>query len=407
MKKLFLFISAVLIAGTVAAQRNYIPGTIITPQNDSLRGFIDYQNWTISPGEVRFKKQLTDAQEQHYKPADINGFVIIQPEEVYISRKVRMDVTDQGLAHLMETTTRDVQDSVVFLSRLLKGVYTLYDYTDASNRTHYIYEKEGEQPEELIDQKAYITNSTGTGLYENKAYQRQLQDLFADRPDLSKRGSRISYQEKSIVNIFIAYNSYKDPSSTPVLEKKKQTNKVHFGLMAGVSMNSYHPDGAALIVKGEYEESTNPLYGVWIDIPVGRSRRKFSVPVEIHYKSVDADGVLYNDWLTKFAFDYVQVNLLARYTYPEGLIRPYINAGLGNAFVIKTRHNEKSSNGGNSWSEAIDGPRKHEQSLIGGIGAQFRRFNAELRYAASTGFSPYSGSSFGIRSFQLIAGYRL
>ncbi|HJT72966.1 MAG TPA: hypothetical protein VJ720_03085, partial [Chitinophaga sp.] len=74
---------------------------------------------------------------------------------------------------------------------------------------------------------------------------------------------------------------------------------------------------------------------------------------------------------------------------------------------VKIKQNEKSTNGGVNWSEAIDGPRKHEQSIVAGIGATISRLGIECRYVGSTGFSPYGSSGIGVRSLQLIATCRL
>lgn len=68
-------------------------------------------------------------------------------------------------------------------------------------------------------------------------------------------------------------------------------------------------------------------------------------------------------------------------------------------------NNRYSAN--NSKTEAIDGPRRHEQSLVAGIGAQCGRLQAELRYNGSNGFSPYSATKTGIRSGQLVVRYIL
>ncbi|HEY0609525.1 MAG TPA: hypothetical protein VGD35_07705, partial [Chitinophaga sp.] len=50
--------------------------------------------------------------------------------------------------------------------------------------------------------------------------------------------------------------------------------------------------------------------------------------------------------------------------------------------------------------EAIDGPRKHEGSLLAGAGVQFKRLQFEARYSNSNGFSPYTALSTNINSWQ-------
>src|SRR6185312_5986285 len=94
--KSFLFaLSCVLLCCTLSAQRNYVPAVITTSQNDSISGFIDYRNWSVSPSIVRFKQSLTDEKEQQFGPGEIKIFHIANPDETYISRRLATDITVQ------------------------------------------------------------------------------------------------------------------------------------------------------------------------------------------------------------------------------------------------------------------------------------------------------------------------
>lgn len=400
----FLLVSLVLFAFAPAfAQRNYVPAVITTLKNDSLRGFIDYRNWNISPSEIHFKESLSDDKVKNFGPGEIKGFRIAQPDEMYVSRKVKLDITNQEL-NLNVSTVRVFQDTLIFIRLVQDGVYSLYVYTDMYSRGHFIYEKD-EITKELEYVKTYVFNDSFEGIYTSKLYQKQLELLFNDCPAVAKRGARAEYREASLINLFIAYNNCKNPASLKTAKKVK--SGLVFGIMSGISFNSFKLDGMGqLFRESNYKSSESLVAGIFLDIPFSHNRRQFSLMNELLYKSVKTEGTARNAHFAAFEFSYLQVSTLFRYTYPKGQVKPYANLGMGNSFAISTKQNVATYRAQDAPVVAIDGPRTYEQSLILGVGAQLSHFNAELRYAVSNGFSPYSSNSSTVKSVQILAGYR-
>lgn len=412
MRVISLFLCCMLMTYAVVAQRNYVPGVIVTLQNDSLKGFIDFRNWYQSPTEIVFKESLSNATEQRFKPADINGFKVAEPEVEYVSRKLRIDITKQDINSLNETTERTVQDTPVFLMKIVTGRYNLYEYIDLFSRAHYIYDALDVPATELEYVQRYITRSSGGGIYTDERYKDQLAVLFADNTTLAAKARRVSYWEANLKKLFLAYNNYKEPGNgneKQVTVKKKARIPVTYGIMGGMAFNSYPFKGSAFIGLAEYENSQGPIGGVWSEIPLGRTGRNISFEAELLYKKLETNGVLhgaYSGGVLKFGFSYLQVNTLFRYTYPtKTAVRPYINAGIGNGFVVKTSDNGLLRSPDRKWEKAIDKPRTYEQTLIGGIGVKIYKVNAEIRYTSGNGFSPYAGGRSTIRSFQVLAAY--
>ncbi|MCF6402406.1 PorT family protein [Chitinophaga filiformis] len=412
MRVISLCLCCMLMACVVVAQRNYVPGVIITRQNDSLKGFIDFRNWYQSPNEIVFKESLSNAEEQRFKPADINGFKVAEPEVEYVSRKLHIDITRQDINSLNEKRERIVQDTPVFLMRIVTGPYNLYEYIDMFSRAHYVYDASGVPATELEYVQQYVERSSGSGIFTEERYKDQLAALFADNAALAEKARKISYREANLKKLFLAYNNGKAPASgtpQPVTMQKKKRLPVTYGIMAGMAFNSYPFKGSAFIGLGEYENSKGPIGGIWADIPLGRNGRNISFVPELLYKKLETNGVLhgtYSGAIVKFAFSYLQVNTLFRYTYPtKTAIRPYINAGIGNGFVVKVNENGLLRSADREWEVAINGPRKYEQTLIGGLGVKIYKVNAEVRYTTGNGFSPFPGGRTAIHSFQILAAY--
>jgi len=402
-----------LMAYAVVAQRNYVPGVIVTLQNDSLKGFIDFRNWYQSPNEITFKESLSNANEQHFKPADINGFKVAEPEVEYVSRKLRVDITKQDINSLNEKTERIVQDTPVFLMRMVTGPYNLYEYIDKFSRVHYVYDAADVPATELAYVQQYVERSSGnSGIFTEEKYKEQLAALFADNAALAKKAQQVAYREANLKKLFLAYNNYKEPgagSKEPVTVQKKKRLPVAYGIMGGMAFTSYPFKGSTFIGLGDYEDSKGPIGGIWADIPLGRNGRNISFVPEILYKKLETSGVLhgtYSGVIVKFGFTYLQVNTLFRYTYPtKTAIRPYVNIGIGNGFVVKTNENSMKRSPDREWEQAINGPRKYEQTLVGGLGLKIYKVNAEVRYTTGNGFSPYPAGRTAIHSFQILAAY--
>ncbi|WP_343668872.1 outer membrane beta-barrel protein [Chitinophaga sp.] len=417
MKKILLCLVA-MAAGQciVLAQVNYLPGVVITRQNDSLRGLINVKNWVTNPGEIDFKSDKESASHL-YKATEINGFVIPQENKVYLSKEFIADVTYYETSTLKEQAMSvESLDTTAFVEQLVGGSYPLYTYTDVHHRDHYLFEAPGRPVTELVYIKTIVATDDGSGLYERKIYQQQLDTLFQDDPQLAKQNRFLGYYEKPLVKAFLAYNKFKDPThAEEIIQKKKVRNPVWFGVMAGVGFNSYKSQGPFYMANGNsYKSSVNPMLGIFIDIPFPGSSRKFSLYNELLYKTISTSSVLvgpvYNDYagdIVSFGFGYAQLNIMAQYTYPKGIVRPFIHVGMGNAIVVKTNKNDYYDVDAKKHETAVDGIRKHEESAILGIGVKASRLQVEARFSTGSGWLSYSSSNITSKALQIVAGFRL
>lgn len=416
MKQILLCLVAMAMGECIVhAQSNYLPGVVITQQKDSLRGLINVKNWLTNPAEIDFKTDKASASHV-YKATEINGFVIPQQNKVYLSKTFSADVTYYETTTLQEKAlSMESLDTTAFLEQLVGGSYPLYAYTDIHHRDHYLFETPGKEVTELVYIKTIVATDEGSGLYERKIYQQQLDTLFADAPKLAKQNRFLGYYETPLVKAFVAYNQFKNPAqAAEVAPKKKVKNPVWFGLIAGLSANSFNWKGSYYMGNADYKSAVNPLAGVFIDIPFPGASRKFSLYTEVLYKTVSTSGVLhgpvYNNYENdevSFELGYAQINIMAQYTYPKGIVKPFIHAGMGNAMVVSTSKNDYYDIDDKKHSTAIDGIRKHEESAIVGIGVKASRLQVEARYSTSTGWIPFSSSSMHVNSLQIVAGFRL
>src|SRR5690606_8384164 len=132
--------------------------------------------------------------EQSFTPSDIQGFLILPANELYVSRPVKLDITHQSIDHLLATDERAYQEDTVFLLNIVQGVYNLYVYIDKHERYHYVYDAAGQPVQELQVVKRKAPGSRSAIITLNH-YQQQLYLLFGDCPSIAKRAGKASYRE--------------------------------------------------------------------------------------------------------------------------------------------------------------------------------------------------------------------
>jgi hypothetical protein len=404
MKQIFLYL---LVLSTIVAraQKNYVPAVVITQQNDSLRGFIDYRNWRVSPEQISFKQDL-QAGEQHFKAADIAGFLIPSENELYLSRQVELDVTVQTLDNLLASEERTIRNDTVFLMNIVKGAYNLYVFTDKNDQQHFVYDGAGQAPKELRLTKRRAADGS-SAIASLNYYQQQLALLFAGCPAVAQKAEKVRYSENALRSLFTDYHQCRNPSEKLVVKAKEKT-AIRWGLMAGVGFNSYSFSGDHYLADVGNKGSVTALPGLFIDIPVSRNRHQYWFSAEVFYKMEEATGTMENwnileSWKEQvnLKFSYAQLNIVFRYLYPKGTVKPFANIGWGNAFMISENKNERYRiDRKGEVNEAIDGPRKHQTTFLGGIGVQYKRIQLEARYAWNDGFSPYVTLNTRVHSMQ-------
>ena len=123
--KLFLIILGSLLSSLSFSQQNYLPGFIITTQQDTVQGFINYKNWAISPKKVHFKNKI-DSEEISYTASEISKFEV--HDEDYISAVVEIEISTRNANSLSEGPELNIKIDTVFLQTILGGSKGLFYY---------------------------------------------------------------------------------------------------------------------------------------------------------------------------------------------------------------------------------------------------------------------------------------
>lgn len=411
MKKVLLPLLFCIGAINTQAQQNYVPGTVITAQHDTLKGFIDFRNWPSSPAEIRFRSSL-DGNTTTYTPAEVSEFrMSFNGETVYVTKHVLLDVTRRVTTSInmaVETPTTELLDSTLFIQQLVAGSYYLYLFRDRNDRKHFMYAAPGEEPLELKYTRTMMAGDWGGKLFEDKEYQQQLAEIFKDDAAVARKARKIDYNEERLIALFSAYNQQKNPGRHADVTTRTK-HPIYVGVTGGPSFNSFKwHGGGGNKLSGVYNSSVGYVAGIFADFPFNaEATRKFSIYTELLFRSVSTDGDVDYGRKVFFKFSYLQANVMGKYTYPKGLVRPFVNIGVGVGRIISTGRNELYDRLLTSHSQALDNPRSYEPIILAGIGLKVDRFSLEARGMRSTGWIPLANYSMPTQAIQVIASVRL
>ncbi|MGH2649323.1 MAG: hypothetical protein ACRDE8_17215 [Ginsengibacter sp.] len=414
MRKFLLNIIALLVINAFASgQSNFVKCIVINNNGDSVYGNIDYRNWKNNPQTIHFKNAANE--EQAFDASSIMGFYVPSVNEIYTSFTIKVDMLPRQQDEAIENSyidTTTLNKRVFLLQLIMHPTLRLYEFM-SNNKDHFYFIKGNGEPIELIHH--YLYDESAKQVYEDKTYKEQLSGLFTSCPSLTGRLEAMKFRKTEIVDIIRKYLQCSFPGSAIAI-KNKDVVSVKFGIVGGIMLNTFHFEGNNIfLVDNNYSNNVSPVLGVSLDIGLPRNLNKWHIVNELIYKSLKTGSSFTRPYGSGYtvtsdvalSFSYAQLNTIVRYLFQSnGSLRPYINLGIGNAFMIA----ENKNNSHNVYSfgreedvKAIDGPNKHEFSTLYGAGLQIRNLQLELRYGHSKkSFSPYQSLDVNPTSYQFI-----
>ena len=420
MKKVSILLGLLIISiSTIFAQGNYKQGYIITLQQDTLRGYID-RNWETTPGVISFKKDLNDKRST-YKPGDINGFTVQQ--EHYISAVVPT-LTDARvfLNNVNYKPDAAVKKKRVYLRVLVQGSKSLYQHVSRQNISSYYIASNGKF--QLLSFKKYMKTvhenmHVATSVKENKKYIGQLLVYLGGCQKIKTEVSKVNYNRNDLIGVFRDY--YQCTGTTPKLIEKAQKASVKYGVLAGVTATLPTFAGSnSYLTVAHFNPSINPAIGVFLDIILPGSSKKWAVHNELNYTSFKVNGS-YSHYLDATDYTYADIQYGASAINLKSSIRYYMKGiqsstffdfGLtARAILGTTNHQKVTKMKFNQLqetvteSEAISNLKKVNFGAIVGVGYKYSDFSGELGYAFLRNIDDMPGVSTSVNRLSFLFTY--
>lgn len=388
-RKTNILLLLVIMSMKLTAQVNPQKGYIITNNNDTIHGTIDYLTDAQNAKICLFQK----AGEGEYKsltPADIKGYRLADDGIYYVSR---LYTGGEEGGH---------QQELLFAEFLLQGGVSLYRYYyDYYNYFGFV----GSDGKEVIMRDDKLNEDLQN--YNNKLQLRRqkVQEVNAIMNKDNSIANRLWKMDLTSEDLTSMVKQYDEQHCTEQGEcvlfrydKKKTTTVKHkFYVGAGISFTSYNSPSHDIArsnstVISEYSYSgIAPTFFVGTDLRFPRFSRNLQAQVELsytphHYKS---DEVSSNGEHPEMTIDEVAARIGLNYVFsPDRRIKPFIKGGL----ILSWNMNMKEKNVDFKYKKDYEGPVSYG--------------NGKLDYDIGTKAGIYLGAGVDINHIRINALWR-
>jgi len=371
-----LFSFFTFIYSTAFSQSDFRKGYIINLENDTIEGEIDYRINNKVFQTCRFKEGESVIE---YFPIEIIGY---------------------GFHNDSYFSSRIIEKS--FVEVLVDGDLSLYRY----KFVFYVKKLDDElQKMEIVENEIQVNEKKR--LSKDNRWIGILRYYTSDCFFSQSKYLSISYSEKSLTNLVVAYNECKE-SKMIVYKENKPWTKFQYGLIGGLTLSSIIKSNENFqlrhLAKNYY--SLNPTVGFVFCISFPRLIEKIAIQSELYFLKADFNSfVKYNDtnitgyYDVRFNFTSLSIPLSIKFTQPKNKYIIDINTGINFNFILNSQTNLISEEVYDhivytSETTAFE-IRKQQLGFFvsSGISRPFRYFNAGLRaqYSHISMFSATNG----------------
>lgn len=312
MKFSYIFLSFLFITISVNAQSNYKKGYILTNNNDTINGLIDFRTDKSNSSICRFKSS-SHATEQIFHPGEIKGYRLINERKYYVSHPITVDSVSMN----------------VFLEFLVKGIKNLYFYPGEID--YYFFENEdgrmiplSKKTNQIVDYKFKI----------DLKYRGILGYVFRDCDPVLKKVENVGLGRSSMIELTKRYHDEMCTSGEECLvfenDYKKKFTKINFSLYGGLQYIDYS-FGREELILFESAKSIMPVIGSQINISNPRFIKSLSLQGDLSLSSIkgNTDFSATNSVYSKYNFQALMASgkLGLKYTLNTPKVRPTIEAG--------------------------------------------------------------------------------
>jgi hypothetical protein len=323
MKRTILLLTAVFIAQIIYSQNDFRKAYVVKLNRDTIFGFAGFSEGLKNYQYCQFKESQ-DGNKITYNPSEIFGYGFV--DDKYFETKA--------------IENNDKSSSPVMLEVLVKGLVSLYQY----DKIFYIDKADTgliKLSNETIESSV---NGTKTSTLSTK-YIGILSLYLSDCDEIRSSIQNVKFSEKSLVDLIVKYNGYKN-STVKIYREKTPWVHLRAGMLTGMAIASIgfdtEGDENFLYLNTPFEKSISPLFGVSLEVLFPRLAENFSIQTDfIFYKS---NFYSYNKEVSisqKTNRDYISIGLSQlkipfglKYTFSSGNFKPFVLLGVSTTLFL-------------------------------------------------------------------------
>jgi hypothetical protein len=407
---IFLFL---LSSYTAFTQVNFVAGTIVKLNGDTLKGEIDYQEWTYNPRTIQFRNKNTQSAKD-YTCRDIKGFTITDKNEKY--QTVVVDINKES-DDIDKLKTYESIDNVPLSSKLTRDtVFLLIEAQGALNlfslfdgKPHYFIQKNKGKIEELENRRAKIVNRDTVSIIMIENFKIQLKTLTDDCASPIYPFVKPAFVKAEILQVVTKYNTCKGESSYIFKEGHGQRR---FSLLTGAALPLIKISDFYNFNAKTAQGNISPVFGMAFEQSYKRLRNRVSMGIEFNFALCKAD--ISTDYTITDRVVYYKVNAVStklnpyiQYAFTANKIQPYVKVGLGISYFSKPnveRFYTETFTPIPTILKALDMPKIHFLYLTS-FGLKSNNLFIEMRYDANLGAVGKESNSATTKQLALLGGY--
>jgi hypothetical protein len=328
MKNKYLLVSFLIIqflSQNLLSQVDFRKGYIITNQNDTVYGLIDYR------GEMKNSKQCSFIKEGEsivnvYKPFDIKAYRFIN-SKYYLSKAIPIDN----------------QVNFVFAEFLIDGVVDLFHYNEL-DKDYFFLETIDKKLIELTNNEVEVNIDSKLYTKKTNSYIGQLRATFKDSWIVQNELGKTAFTPKALIHIAKLYHEDICPGEKCIIyQKNYPINTARFGLYLGTSPINIGFRFDTIYSKLNFNTSINPSIGFLYVPYLSRLDEKISFLFEaevksFHFSPLQSTELKNNDILIRMIL--LKNSISSKYTFRGNQLKPYLCFG-GEMYNLLYSHSSR------------------------------------------------------------------
>ncbi|MEJ8800424.1 outer membrane beta-barrel protein [Pontibacter sp. H249] len=412
---LLLFVSFLSVG-----QTKFVKGYYVTQHNDTVHTFLNDRNWSKNPKTFLVSENAEGTNISKINILDVKSLRLSTGDwfERYL---LPIDKSPVNISEIKIDAEPVIVVDTVLLRVIVKGYLNLLYLKDKSNKEHFFIQRGSDMPQELILRKVKRNVGGNVMLLDIPIYKTSLLEIMQDCSQGAGIIENTHLSFKSLQNLVLSYNQCKSGNETGY-SAKSQKFITSLGILAGGSYTSMQFKG-----RGFDELSQNKFIGsgqaagISIDVKLPRLHNQWSVYNELLWKSYHVEGDYeyifssenFKRSHSEISMTSIGLNTMIRYKLDiAASLKPYLNIGIANNFGIsytnkKTTQRRFYSDYPDAEGKALEDIRTYEQAIVAGVGLNYKKMTAELRYELGNGVSSYHMLSSTKSMLGLKLGYSL
>ncbi|MER2995995.1 porin family protein [Pontibacter populi] len=414
MKQLYITILLALVSSAAFAQQDFRQGYILQ-NGDTTSGLVDYRGAQRNTHQIAFKSNAS-AKEQTFLPSQVQGYGFQKEQKYYESK----------LVPAFDTLS---VEQTLFAQLLVKGKANLYYLRDPMQKDRFYISKNAEPLRELkVEEFKQKNTQEGrklghTYMMRRELYKPVLLQTFLDCSSITEDDiNKVEIGLNSLSAIVKKYNVCVGQEEYSKVPKKIRVN---LGPVAGISSSklSFKVEDSD---QGFHNTSVKPVLGVFFNFSMPTISEKLSLQTEVLYApnyfeaSKGDDPSVPGTSTSEIWMDmkHIKIPVLARYTYPRGILRPYFNIGPVMNFVASQGNEITTTTTFGGTTKEKKGAFLGEDDILSlsggmtaGLGISYsflgKPLSLEARYEINDGVSRFTSHSTSINSLFLVLSYKL